>query len=506
MGRLTRENGTQYTYDTRGNRAAMTTGADTTLYEYDRNNRLTKESRGNIRTDYRYDANGNLTTRAKGVISGGAGAEELTLGETDGESLSLAGAELTVYSYDTRDRLTGVQSDNGMAASYSYGADNMRRSKTVNGVTTRQIWDNGRIAGERNASGEITAKYYYGNAILASDAGEGVEYYQSDSHGDISEYSGNTYTYDAFGNRETAGAEDTNPFGYCGEYYDRETGMIYLRNRYYDPETGRFISEDPVIDGVDWYVYCSNDPINRIDPLGLFDYNTRLSYSQTYNKDVEVLQNELAWLGYLDMSSGGWGYYGSKTQAAVNAYKNDVGLGNTGKDKGVVGLQTWTSLGLIYRTQADIDTGVQIVMGRSIGVGGRTQYKDITVPLNKELSAIGEVAETKWSTDFPWFISQVNHGAPWDIKRKEPWEKTIKSTFPGSYDTKVVLFGKITTPEKLGNITYGYIGAAMGMGMNTLKTGSWVAAGLPMRGDAWANEYSDWTSIQEGYDWWHNGR
>ena len=70
--------------------------------------------------------------------------------------MSLAGAELTVYSYDTRDRLTGVQLDNGMIASYSYSADNMRRSKTVNGETTRQIWDNGRIAGERNVSGEIT--------------------------------------------------------------------------------------------------------------------------------------------------------------------------------------------------------------------------------------------------------------------------------------------------------------------------------------------------------------
>ena len=268
MGRLTRENGTQYTYDTRGNRAAMTTGADTTLYEYDRSNRLKRESCGNSRTDYRYDANGNLTTRAKGVISGGAGAEKLTLGEADGESSSLAGAELTVYSYDTRDRLTGVQSDNGMIASYSYGADNMRRSKTVNGETTRHIWDGGRIVGESNESGELTAKYYYGNTILAADTGGGVEYYQSDSHGDISEYSGNTYTYDAFGNRETESAEDANPFGYCGEYYDRETGMIYLRNRYYDPGTGRFISEDPAKDGVNWYVYCGGNPVMFVDPWG----------------------------------------------------------------------------------------------------------------------------------------------------------------------------------------------------------------------------------------------
>ena len=49
---------------------------------------------------------------------------------------------------------------------------------------------------------------------------------------------------------------DPDPFGYCSEYYDSESGNIYLRARYYNSETGRFISEDPAKDGVNWYVYC----------------------------------------------------------------------------------------------------------------------------------------------------------------------------------------------------------------------------------------------------------
>lgn len=61
---------------------------------------------------------------------------------------------------------------------------------------------------------------------------------------------------------------DTNPFRYCGEYYDAETGLIYLRARYYDTDIGRFISEDPIRDGLNWYVYCGNNPVNRIDPNG----------------------------------------------------------------------------------------------------------------------------------------------------------------------------------------------------------------------------------------------
>lgn len=42
----------------------------------------------------------------------------------------------------------------------------------------------------------------------------------------------------------------------------------YLRNRYYDPSTGRFITEDPAKDGANWYTYCGSNPINRIDPSG----------------------------------------------------------------------------------------------------------------------------------------------------------------------------------------------------------------------------------------------
>ena len=79
------------------------------------------------------------------------------------------------------------------------------------------------------------------------------------------------YTYDAFGNQLTSTNAD-NPFRYCGEYYDTETGFIYLRNRYYNPSTGRFISEDPIKDGTNWYVYCGSDPVNRWDPSGLDSY------------------------------------------------------------------------------------------------------------------------------------------------------------------------------------------------------------------------------------------
>ena len=59
-------------------------------------------------------------------------------------------------------------------------------------------------------------------------------------------------------------------------------------------------------------------------------------------------------------------------------------------------------------------------------------------------------------------------------------------------------FGDLMTPEELGNYTYGYIGTALGISLPELYTGSWVAAGLPISGDAMANEFTDWYSIEKG--------
>jgi len=88
--------------------------------------------------------------------------------------------------------------------------------------------------------------------------------------------------YDAFGNQLNGDETNTNPFRFAGEYYDWETGFIYLRARFYNPALGRFISEDPhwtisnmqssveaILQSGNLFVYCGNDPVNRIDPSGL---------------------------------------------------------------------------------------------------------------------------------------------------------------------------------------------------------------------------------------------
>jgi RHS repeat-associated protein len=82
------------------------------------------------------------------------------------------------------------------------------------------------------------------------------------------------YEYDAFGNIVSMLDPDfIQPYTYTGREYDPESGLYFYRARYYDETVGRFISEDPIgiRGGINFYSYTHNNPINRIDPMGLDD-------------------------------------------------------------------------------------------------------------------------------------------------------------------------------------------------------------------------------------------
>ena len=99
---------------------------------------------------------------------------------------------------------------------------------------------------------EITAtddtKFFFGLHLVSSD-----DYrYVLNAHGDVIALVSKTgstvakyYEYDAFGNELAPDESDTNPYRYCSEYFDKETGTIYLRARYYSPNHGRFTQLDP---------------------------------------------------------------------------------------------------------------------------------------------------------------------------------------------------------------------------------------------------------------------
>jgi RHS repeat-associated protein len=81
----------------------------------------------------------------------------------------------------------------------------------------------------------------------------------------------------------------TNNLRFPGQYFDPETGLHYNWHRFYDPETGRYLSADPIgLDGgMNLYNYTSNNPMNAIDPKGLFEFVNPVSYwKDTINDNI----------------------------------------------------------------------------------------------------------------------------------------------------------------------------------------------------------------------------
>ncbi len=125
-------------------------------------------------------------------------------------------------------------------------------------------------------------QYIYSlGADLISQESNGKTYtYLYDGHGSVtalSDESGkitDTYSYDAFGNLLKSKGRTDNDYRYCGEQFDSTTGLYYLRARYMDTSTGRFISQDsyqgdnndPIT--LHKYLYANSNPVMYSDPSG----------------------------------------------------------------------------------------------------------------------------------------------------------------------------------------------------------------------------------------------
>ena len=210
--------------------------------------------------------------------------------DDEGQLISAYGSTLT---FDYEHRLTGIAGET--TSQFKYDGAGNRLEADRNGTVTRYIYDaSGNLLAEADSSNQITRYYIYGAGLLAMvDTANTMYCYHFDATGhtvaltDSTKAIVNAYAYTPFGILANQTQTIEQPFKFVGQYgvMAEDNGWYYMRARYYDPETGRFISEDPLgFDGgdVNLYVYASNNPVMFMDPWGLCKNDWTLSQANSH--------------------------------------------------------------------------------------------------------------------------------------------------------------------------------------------------------------------------------
>ncbi len=190
--------------------------------------------------------------------------------------------------WDERYRLTSAVSAT-FSVSYAYDVLDRRISRIEGSTTNYFVYDGNQVVADLDGSGSIIRSYVWGTGIdnllcftdhTTSNTYYAIKDYQNtvialvDEIGAVVE----SYEYDAYGNikiLDAASAELTesafgNRYLFQGREYDSTTGLYYFRARWYNPETGRWLSKDPIgiAGGLNQYVAFKNNPVNNVDPKG----------------------------------------------------------------------------------------------------------------------------------------------------------------------------------------------------------------------------------------------
>ena len=243
-----------YAYDAVGNRLTQGTLSGMSTYTYDAANRLTSVDG----VAYSWDANGNM-------LDDGSRA----------------------YTYDHANRLTSVV-QGGNAYEFDYTGLGDRLRQTVNGNATEYTLDI--ETGLTQVLSDGGTDFLYGGGRIAQLGASGRDYFLGDALNSVRQLVndiGQTRlgrAYEPFGGvLSTTGGIDTS-YGFTGEWRD-ETGLTFLRTRYYEPAVGRFINKDPSRLEAGLYVYSAGNPINFTDPSGLWRWWPAI----TEDPDIPVL-------------------------------------------------------------------------------------------------------------------------------------------------------------------------------------------------------------------------
>lgn len=301
----------EYTYDANGNISSIQDSSGKSTFLYDEGNRLIRENNHaqNQTLTYSYDMGGNLVevktytfTDAETLPAEAIRTETGTYDPVwKDQLLNWNGITMTydaignmltkgntAYTWTQGRKLAGVE--NGRSIQYFYDHTGARVKKIVDGVETEYHMAGDLLVSETTNNRTIWYRYDSNANLISMTIAGKIYVCMRNAQNDVTELidrDGNVvvkYTYDSWGNvlkiegslADTVGVQ--NPFRYRGYYFDQETGMYYLKNRYYDPRLRRFICADSLkalkagedFGGKNLYVYCNGNPVAMLDDEGEF--------------------------------------------------------------------------------------------------------------------------------------------------------------------------------------------------------------------------------------------
>ncbi|MEZ0109789.1 RHS repeat-associated protein [Catenulispora sp. EB89] len=275
---------TTYQYDALNRVDQATTSAGTSGYSY------TPAGGPNTLagTAQRFDAAGRLCWSASPAPGGTPACASPPSGSTvyaydsAGERTTRTDASGTVshYGYNAAGEMTSASGSFG-SAQYTYDGNGLRAGKTVGSTSESFTWGTGSTP---NLLSDGTTAYLYGPGNLPIEqigGGGAAQWFFHDALGSTVALTDGTgavvgsFGYNPYGAVTATSGTATTPLGFGGQYGDSETGLVYLRARYYDPETAQFLTVDPDLKQTGQpYQYAGDDPVNALDPSGLFSWKT----------------------------------------------------------------------------------------------------------------------------------------------------------------------------------------------------------------------------------------
>ena len=328
-----------FSYDDAGRRQTLSLpNGIVATYAYDNANDLTSISYANASgtavgdLSYGYDGAGRRISQSGSLASNQLTPATTPAGQLDASNRlttfngktftydkngNLTGDGLNTYVWNARNQLAQVQQNGVTIVQYAYDATGRRITKTINGVTTSLLYDNANVIQE--TQGATVNPMLTGLGVdeyFARNEGATRSYFLTDALGstvgltDTGATLFQRYQYDPYGNVTSTGSA-TNPYQYTGRENDG-MGLYYYRARYYSPQLGRFISEDPIgFSGgqVNLYAYVDGRPLSMTDPTGLFGMGLSLGASA---------EGGSPFLGAAGQASIGRGYFSQ--QSGIGEY------------------------------------------------------------------------------------------------------------------------------------------------------------------------------------------